>query len=139
MTDGFDEALKEAIALKSAVEATGIEVANTRLEAELIEISTQFDLNAFVPGDDNTMGMAAKKGDAKAFVPLFKKRIRANLCDPNGEFTKLIQTGLHTSVGAVLTALVTALALPAAVLSLLIPIAVIVSYSGLEAFCEMGA
>ncbi len=137
MSSDLDELIEEAIALKNDVAKNGIGVANDRLEIELAEAVKQFDLNAVIPGEDNSMGLAAKGGDSQTFMSLFTKRIRANLCDGNGEFTKLIRNGLHTSVGATLTALVTALGLPAALLPLLIPIAVIISYSGLEAFCEM--
>lgn len=83
------------------------------------------------------MGMAARSGDGRSFLEAFKERIRANLCDPEGEFTKLIRTGLNTSVGATLTSLVAVLGLRAGAIPLLVPVAVLVSYSGLEAFCEV--
>jgi hypothetical protein len=60
------------------------------------------------------------------------------MCGRDGQFSKLIQSGLQGSVGAVVAALAAALSLPAAALALLVPIAVIISHSGLEAFCEAG-
>ena len=63
--------------------------------------------------------------------------IRKNLCAPGGEFNKLIKSGLNTSVGAVLTAIVTSLGIPFVALGVIIPIAVIIANTGLDAFCEI--
>jgi hypothetical protein len=48
----------------------------------------------------------------------------------------LIKSGLNTSVGAILTTIITALGIPIVALGILVPIAVIIADTGLEAFCE---
>jgi len=61
--------------------------------------------------------------------------VRANLCASDGEFAKMMAAGLQGSVGAIVASLATALALPVAALGLLVPMAVLIVHSGLEAFC----
>lgn len=139
MATDIDSLIAEAITLKAQVDREGPSIAEARLTAALSDVSENYDLNTLVPGDGNEMGMAATSGDGRGFLEAFKARIRANLCDPKGEFTKLIRTGLHTSVGATLTSLVAVLGLPAGALPLLVPVAVLITFSGMEAFCEVSS
>jgi hypothetical protein len=44
---------------------------------------------------------------------------------------------MDSSVGAILTALVTSLGIPVIALGVMIPVAVIIANTGLETFCEL--
>ncbi len=137
MITQFDDLLKSALALNDQIVDGNLEPARTKLASEIERLGQEFDLDALLPGEGGGLGMAAKRRDASTFYDLFIKRVRANLCAKNGEFTKLIRQGIQSSVGATLTALVLALQLPAAMLTLLVPMAVLICHSGLEAFCAL--
>jgi hypothetical protein len=134
----LDDVIVEAIALRQKTEGGDLTAAYAAMERDLAQLSRELDVTTLLPGGpDAALGMAAKEKNAKRFYAVFKKRIRANLCDGDGEFAKLIRAGVQGSVGAIVTALAAALSLPAAALTILVPLAVIISHSGLEAFCEV--
>ncbi|AYG57944.1 hypothetical protein QD460_06685 [Rhizobium jaguaris] len=133
----FDDLLKSALMLNDEIKDGNLEPARTQLASEIGRLNQEFDLDALLPGGGGELGMAAKRRDVSKFYDLFIERVRANLCAKNGEFTKLIRQGIQSSVGATLTALVLALHLPGAVLTLLVPMAVLICHSGLEAFCAL--
>jgi hypothetical protein len=137
MTVQFDELLKSAFALDEKIIGGDLEPARAQLTSEINRLNQEYDLDALLPGEGSGLGMAAKRRDPSKFYDLFVERIRANMCAKDGEFTKLIHQGIQSSVGATLTALVLYLSLPAGLLTLLVPIAVLISHSGLEAFCAL--
>lgn len=137
MTVQFDDLLKSAFALNDEIKDGNLEPARAQLAAEIARLNQEFDLDALLPGEGGGLGMAAKRRDPSKFYDLFVERVRANICAKDGEFTKLIRQGIQSSVGATLTALVLALRLPGAMLTLLVPMAVLICHSGLEAFCAM--
>jgi len=99
-----------------------------------------YPLESIIPqGEDAKLGFSLKSADARTFFEIYGKLIRKSLCTPHGEFSKLIKKGLDTSVGAVLTAIVTTLGIPLAALGVIIPVAVIITNTGLQAFCEFTA
>ncbi|MFN0192835.1 MAG: hypothetical protein ACKVP5_12820 [Aestuariivirga sp.] len=133
----LDDAIEQAIALNRQIKDGNIEPAYASMQAQLAAVSQELDISTLLPGGPSAeLGMAAKKMDAPGFYAVFKSRIRANICAPSGEFGKLMQPGLHGSVGAIVTALAAALSLPAVALPLLVSIAVLISQSGIEAFCK---
>jgi len=107
------------------------------LSDEIVRLNDEIDLDALLPDMAGGLGMAAKKRDGETFANLFLGRIRSNLCSKDGEFNKLIGAGLNTSVSGVLSGLVVTLGLPVVALPILVPIAVLICHSGLEAFCQV--
>jgi hypothetical protein len=136
----LDQLITSAFALDSSIKDGDLGPVRANLSEEIERISRDYDLDTLLPGGSGGgLGMAAKRRDPDTFYKLFIERVRANLCAKNGEFTKLIRHGIHSSVGATLTALVLTLGLPGATLTLLVPLAVLICHSGLEAFCKMPA
>ncbi len=133
----LDEAISRAIDLNSQVVDGDLGPVYADMEAEMEKVSNDYDISTLLPGGPNAeLGMAARKKDARSFYSHFRARVRANLCSPDGEFSKMIAASVQGSVGAIVASLATALALPVAALGLLVPIAVLIVHSGLEAFCS---
>lgn len=137
MTSQLDDLLKSAFLLNDTIKDGDLTPVRAQLTTEIERLNQEFDLDALLPGESAGLGMAARRRDSDAFYKLFMERVRANLCAKDGEFTKLIRQGIQSSVGATLTALVISLSLPAGLLTLLVPIAVLICHSGLEAFCAL--
>jgi hypothetical protein len=136
----LDQAIVEAIELAESVHGDDLDPVFAALEDRIDHVSREVDLMTLLPGGPNAaLGMAIKGKDAQGFYSIFKARLRANLCARDGEFSGLIREGFQGSVGAVVSALAITLSLPAAALPLLVPLAVIICHSGLEAFCEAGS
>jgi hypothetical protein len=98
-----------------------------------------YPIEAIIPqGTDARLGFSLKTTDGRAFFQVYSKLIRKSLCSPRGEFNKLIKSGLSkASAGAVLTTIVTSLGIPAIALTVIVPVAVIIAKTGLDAFCEL--
>jgi hypothetical protein len=62
--------------------------------------------------------------------------IRDALCKPDGDLGKLVHAGLSGSTSAIVTTIMLSLALPAAAISIVAPIAAIIASLGVNAFCE---
>ena len=134
----LDEAITDAIALSKDTSADSLDSVYKLLDDSIIKLSEELDVATLLPGGaEAALHVAAKKADGRAFFEIFKRRVIQNICAKNGEFGKLIRAGLQGSVGATATALATALTLPAAALGIVVPLAVLISHIGLEAFCEM--
>lgn len=138
----LDEAIRSAESLQNSVSAGGIDVAYHELEKSLVEFESQgYPIDSILLQEEpGTLGFAKKlkkTKEGKSFWQLYKEMIKKRLCQKTGELNKLIKSGIHASVGAVLTAIVAGLGLPGAALVVLIPIAVIIFNTGIDAFCAM--
>ena len=135
----LDEAIEAAIRLKQDLGDADPAAAYPELEKAVHAFEEEgYPIDAIIPqGADSTLGFSLRSADGRTFFDIYSKLIRKSLCAPGGEFNKLIKTGLHSSVGAVLTVIVTTLGIPLVALGVVIPIAVIIASTGVEAFCEM--
>lgn len=135
----MDQAIRQALELNEVVARDGTGAAYLGLEQAMKVFQQQgYPLESIVPGGGGAaLGFSIKGLSGQAFFDTYAKLLRKNLCAPNGEFNKLIRSGLSSSVGAVLTAIVTALGVPLVALGVMIPIAVILAHTGLDAFCAV--
>lgn len=134
----IDQLITQAIELKQMAAAGGSIVAEAQLGQEIHRLNEIMDINDLMPGEETLLGMAASERDGSKFSELFLSHIRQKLCSEDGEFYKLIRDGLSASVGAILTALIAALPIPAVALSILVPLSVVICHSGLDAYCGLG-
>lgn len=135
----MDEAIEAAIKLKASLGESGSDAAFPELERAVQAFEAEgYPLEAIIPqGADNTLRFSLRSADGKTFFQVYSSLLRKNLCTPGGEFNKLIRSGLNSSVGAILTAIVSSLGIPLVALGVVIPVAVIIADTGLDAFCEM--
>jgi hypothetical protein len=97
-----------------------------------------YPLESVIPqGEEAGLGFSLQSADGRTFFQIYSKLIRKSLCAPDGEFNKLIKSGLNTSVGAVLTAIVTSLGIPIVALGIMVPIAAVIANTGVDAFCTL--
>jgi hypothetical protein len=132
----LDEAMKAAIDLKARTSEADL---YPELEKAIRQFTQDgYPIESIVPrGTDARLGFTLKSSDGKTFFQVYAKLLRKSLCSPGGEFNKLIKSGINTSAGAVLSAIVSALGIPLVALGVIIPVAVIIANTGLEAFCEL--
>jgi len=135
----MDQAIGEALKLNEAVGQRGLQAAYSGLEdAVRIFQEEGYPIESIVPGGQSGgLGFSLKSITGSKFFEVYAKLIRRSLCTKDGEFNKLIKSGLSSSVGAVLMAIVTALGVPQIALGVMIPIAVILANTGLETFCAI--
>lgn len=135
----LDEAIEAAIRLKQDLGDSDTAAAYPELEKAVQALEDEgYPIDAIIPqGADAALGFSLRAADGRTFFNIYSKLIRKSLCAPGGEFNKLIKSGLNSSVGAVLTVIVTSLGIPLVALGVVIPIAVIIASTGLDAFCEM--
>jgi hypothetical protein len=135
----MDEAIQAAIKLKDEISQTDASAAYPELEKAIRTLESDgYPIESIIPqGADAQLGFMLRSADGKTFFQVYSTLIRKNLCAPNGEFNKLMKSGINSSVGAVLTAIVTALGIPLIALGVVIPIAVLIANTGLDAFCEI--
>lgn len=81
----------------------------------------------------------AKAGGRKGLLEAYLKLLRAKLCTPDGELQKLVNTGLQSVAAALVTLIITTLALPIVAIPLAGVLAGIMLTTGVEAFCEWSA
>ena len=134
----MDEAIQAATQLDASLDEPGLypelEKAIRAFEAD------GYPIESIIPREDTRLGFALKSADGRTFFQIYAKLIRKSLCSPEGEFNKLIQSGLSKAgAGAVLTAIVTALGIPTVALAVIVPVAVIIARTGLDAFCEINS
>ena len=134
----MDQAIANALRLNKAVSDNGVGIAYSELDQAIRSFEGEgYPLDAIIPqGADAHLGFSLRRADGKSFFDIYAGLIRKNLCGGDGEFNKLVKSGLNTSVGAILTAIVTTLGIPAVALGIMIPIAVIIANTGIDAFCE---
>jgi hypothetical protein len=134
----MDQAINAAIELNEEIGRRGIKSAYSELEKAVRSFEKNgYPLESIIPhGEDTGLGFSLRRTDGKTFFAIYSSLIHKKLCKPGGEFNKLIKTGIDSSVGAVLTAIVTSLGIPLVALSIMIPIAVIIFNTGIEAFCK---
>jgi len=135
----LDEAIQAAIELNHDMDREGPAPGFVQLETAVQEFKDEgYPIESIIPqGTDSKLGFSLKSADARDFWGIYAALIRKRLCDSEGELGKLIESGISTSVGAVLTAIVTALGIPAVALGIMIPIAAIIVNTGVDAFCAM--
>lgn len=135
----LDEAIEAAIKLKASLADLDAAAAYPELEKAVRAFEAEgYPLGAIIPqGADNSLGFSLRAADGRTFFQVYSSLIRKSLCTPGGEFNKLIRSGFNSSVGAILTAIVTSLGIPLVALGVVIPVAVIIANTGVDAFCEM--
>lgn len=135
----MDQAIQKAISLNQTVSEAGLTTAYSGLENAMKSFEQEgYPIDAIVPGQQGaTLGFSLKTMSGKAFFDAYARLIRKSLCAKDGEFNRLIRSGISSSVGAILTAIVTTLGIPLLALGLMVPIAVILANTGLEAFCAV--
>ncbi len=140
MGEGDLQAAIEA-AEKLAEESTtgGLQVAFDALEREVVAFEANgYPLESIVPtGSDQGLGFALRGKDGAGFFAVYSRLLKDKLCAEGGEFNTLIKNGIQASVGSILTLIVAATGVPAIALGVLVPIAVVIAHTGLEAFCAM--
>jgi len=135
----LDQAIQAAIELNKNVSEKGLAVGFSELEKAVQDFESEgYPIQTIIPqGEDASLGFSLKRADGKKFWEIYSDLIRKSLCNSGGELHKLIGSGISTSVGAVLTAIVSGLGIPVVALGVMIPIAVIIINTGLDAFCAM--
>ena len=135
----MDEAIEAAIRMNRLTPGGDVAAAFPELERAVQDFERQgYPIESIIPGGKAaSLGFSFTRVDGKTFFDVYARLIRDKLCTKDGEFNKLIENGLSSSVGAVLTAIVTALGIPLVALGVMIPVAVIITKTGLEAFCEV--
>jgi hypothetical protein len=139
MTDEtMDQAIQTAIKLHANLGQDGVASAYVELEKAIHAFEDEgYPLESIIPqGGDSGLGFSLKRADGKTFFEIYSGLIRKSLCTADGEFNKLIKSGLNSSVGAILTVIVTSLGIPIVALGIMIPIAVIIATTGIDTFCE---
>ncbi|MBM61426.1 MAG: hypothetical protein CL484_00590 [Acidobacteria bacterium] len=131
----LDDLMHQTMTLEAAVKEGGIELAHERLAQTLAEISRDKDIAAYF-GDDGAIGMAAKGDDPKGFFRAFRDRMRGRICDDDSSFRELVAMQTAASATAVLVLLQDQLGLPPEITPVLVPIAVMISQAGIDAFCD---
>lgn len=135
----MDQAIQSAIKLNENVGKDDVAFAYPELEEAVQAFENEgYPLESIIPqGEDARLGFSLRSADGRTFFEIYSSLIRKSLCTPDGEFNKLIKSGLNHSVGAILTVIVTSLGIPIVALGIMIPIAVIIANTGLDAFCEL--
>jgi len=72
----------------------------------------------------------------EGFGRIYVKILLHALCDPKQKLNTSVKTALSTSASTILPLIMTSLALPAAALPIVVPIAAYVIVLGVDAFCE---
>jgi hypothetical protein len=132
------QAIESARELKEIVTTQGDAAAYSRLEAAIRAYEAEgYPIEAIIPaGAETGLGFSLRRADGRTFFEIYSALLRKRLCTRNGQFSKLVKAGLHTSVGAVLTEIVNTLGIPPVALGIMIPIAVVIVQTGVDAFCE---
>ena len=135
----LDRAILAADQLAATVQRDGVEPAYAELEAAIRNFQEEgYPIESILPqGSDARLGFSLRSTDGKGFFEAYSKMLRKCLCGANGEFHKLIKSGVNTSVGAVLAAMVNSLGIPSAAMGVMIPVAAIIAKVGVDAFCEV--
>ncbi|BAY08698.1 hypothetical protein [Calothrix sp. NIES-2098] len=135
----LDQAIQSAIELNASVSKEGLKVAFPELRKAIEEFEDDgYPIETIIPQEEEVgLGFSLKSTDVERFWEIYSDLIRKSLCGSNGDLHKLVQSGISTSVGAVLATLVTGLGIPAAALGIMVPIAVIIVNIGVDAFCIM--
>lgn len=135
----IDEAIQLATKLNEDINRKGVASAYSELERAIRAFENEgYPLDCIIPtGEDSRLGFSLRSADGRTFFQIYSNLIRKRLCTPNGEFNKLIKGGVNSSVGAVLTAIVSSLGIPAVALGIMIPVAVIIANTGIDAFCAL--
>ncbi|MEL6159939.1 MAG: hypothetical protein AAFR18_12030 [Cyanobacteria bacterium J06627_32] len=109
-----------------------------QFEVEIKEIEKSMPIESVIPSDaPHGLGMALKTvEDGESLWNVYSDSIKAKLCDPNGKLHNLVDIGLASSTGAVVTAILETLVFPPAAIGMVVPIAAILVTTGLEAYCE---
>lgn len=133
----MDQAIQEAIQLNQK----GVASAYSELGKAIQEFENEgYPLDSIIPqGEDAKLGFSLRNANGETFFEIYAALIRKKLCGADKEFNKLIRSGVASSAGAILTTIVTTLGIPLVALGLMIPIAVIIANTGLDAFCEFTA
>lgn len=97
-----------------------------------------YSAESLLPADsEEGLGFALEEvRTGKGFWNIYGRVIRDALCQPDGDLSKLVKTGLSGSTASLVTTLMVSLALPAAAISFAAPIAAIIAVLGVDAFCE---
>jgi hypothetical protein len=136
----MDQAIKDALRLHQTVGQTSLDTAYTELQQAIRAFEQEgYPLESIIPGQADGQGFALARADGRSFFDIYARLIRNNLCGNDGQFNKLVKSGVNTSVGAILTAIVTTLGIPTVAFGIMIPIAVIIANTGIDAFCEWTA
>jgi hypothetical protein len=137
--DSIERAIEAATRLSDLVGRDGTEPAYRSLEAAVREFEAQgYPIEAIIPqGADPGLGFSLKSVTGSKFYKAYKALLRDRLCASDGEFNRLLKANLSSSIGAILTALVTGLGLPVFALGIAIPLAVLIANTGLDAFCDV--
>src|SRR6185369_15000391 len=138
----LQRAIESANKLQSSVSRGSLDIAYQELERSIAAFENEgYPVDTIIPMEgSSTLGFAMKletTKDGKSFWNIYSELIRKSLCSENGELNKLIKGGVHTSVGAILTAIVSGLGIPVVALAIMIPIAVLIFNTGIDAFCAL--
>ncbi len=134
----LDQAILKAIELNDSIQKNNLELGYEKLSEAINDFENLgYPIESIIPEGESELGFSLSEINSKDFFKAYSKLIRNNLCKEDGELSKLVSSGIASSTGAVLTAIVTTLGIPAVALSVMIPIAVIIVNTGVEAFCEI--
>jgi hypothetical protein len=135
----LDQAIQSAIELNEEVDKKGLDIAFPELQKAMHEFEDDgYPIESIIPqGQETGLGFSSKSVDVEKFWEIYSDLIRKSLCGSDGDLHKLVQSGVSTSVGAVLATLVAGLGIPAVALGIMVPIAVIIVNIGVDAFCIM--
>src|SRR5690242_18537257 len=93
-----------------------------------------YPVEAIIP-EDQAAGLGSLKTiGGREIWDAYKRKLRQSLCVEGGEFQKLVSSGVHASVGSILTTIVTVLGLPMSALAIAVPVAALIVNTGVAAF-----
>lgn len=135
----IDEAITLTDRLRAAVSSDSVDAFLDRPEASEAYAQAQragFDPSEFLIGGSETLNMAIAN-PVKRFFAAYVRQVHASICDPHGDLRSKVSTAIGGGTGSVLMCLGAALAVPAAAVVLLAPIAAVLLVIGIDAFCTM--
>jgi hypothetical protein len=98
-----------------------------------------YDLRALLPATEE-IGLGFRGGGrpgGRSIVRAFRDALRTDLCDPEAELCKRVNSALSVGGAGVVGLLVAALGLPAVAAALLAPVAGAILGVGLKAYCHI--
>jgi hypothetical protein len=140
----LEKAGSEAAQLADAVTRAGgsLDPVYESLDRAIAELTAAgYQPSDLLPADaEPGLGFSLnEKRDGKTLWQAIAISGRASLCDPEGDLNKRLVGGGKTSTGALVTAIMATLGLPAIAVALAVTLAGVILSIGLPAFCEWTA
>jgi hypothetical protein len=135
-----EEAERAADRLAREIQASGgsLDCAFMELEKGLAAFKMSgLPIESLLPTGEHGLGFRIRnKKSGKSFWETYSKLIRKSLCSKRGELSKAVKAGAASTAGSLVSWIIVSLGLPPEALVVAVPIAGIISTTGVDAFCE---